>query len=152
MRELRLNNYNMAAGRLLGGILFIPLLGVIGYFQVTSGLGIQGIFICLALVASILIYGWMAITVVIYLMIGEQLTVCWPGRTRHYPLDDIVSIKVEFTKSRRRSRSLTPAPEHLLKHMALKAGKDQIVKVSISDSVQIRDLLRERGLGHIFQN
>lgn len=156
MNDIRLTNYNMASARLIGGLLFTPLLAAVFIFALLNfslkNLTTNPEEILIAVIAPLgaFAFGWMALTAVTSLTIGGELVVGTIFGSKHYPLGDIGSIG--FSTETTKIQGALPLAQHLMMHIDLRSGEHVQVKVNQSEAQQVISSLAGRGMEALFQD
>jgi len=157
MTVIHLRNFNMASARLIGGLIFVPLLGAffiygaMSYFEPNEqslGDALGGVGLLFVVLLSAIGFAWMALTAVTSLTIGEELAVSSIFASRKYPLADISLI--EFESEGARVDGLMVA-RHLMMHVYLRSGRHVQVKLNNTEAQEVVSGLGARGLEEVFQ-
>lgn len=151
MTDIRLTNYNMATARLIGGLLFTPLLALIAFALLyeLSSLDLRKLLAGILGILGAIAFAWMAITAVISMTIGNELRIRTFFGTKHYPLREIGGIR--FGNETTRTRFNIPVATHLMMYLRLQSGRGVMMKVTQAEREQVIAALNGRGLQAVFQ-
>lgn len=145
MTEIRLTNYNMAAARIIGALLFVPLLGFIAYallsHEWTKVVPVVAGFLALAGALGFL---WMAANVVLSLRLGEKVAIRRIWGVRRLDLADIEAIAFQTVRT---TVDYVPTARTRVVTVHLRGGGNFDLKVKPDQEQRIRTFLEERGMG-----
>ncbi len=154
MSDIHLKNYNMASARLIGGVIFALPLTVLFVYCVLN-LSVKSFYdnpeeLLMALLVPLgaVAFGWMAVTAIPSLTIGDELTVGTILGARKYPLTDIDQIV--FSSETTQMDGVIPVAKHLMMHVMLRPGRHVQVKISHPEAEEVVSALGMRGLDGLF--